>query len=139
MFERIMITAPNHVGAVELVYHNEMLIHYSCLMIPYKFRSWYLRNIPTLLGDLKQFALQFKSKGVVVTYEDVTFAEFWELYNHKLNARRCEPLWDKIGRRKRLLAYYRIHEYKIYTSQKRIELANPETYLRNERYMDEAW
>jgi hypothetical protein len=49
------------------------------------------------------------------------------------------PVWQKLGRKKRLLAYYRIWEYEHYVTEKGIAKLNPENYLRDERFNDEAW
>lgn len=137
--EKVSITAPNHGGYVELIYFDGILVSYNSINITGNFRKWYLKHIPVNLNDLNEFALTYKPNRIQVLYCDVEFEVFWEQYNNKINAKRCIPIWKKIGRKKRLLAHYRIWEYDYYLSQKGIAKLNPENYLKDERFNDEAW
>ena len=72
---------------------------------------------------------------VSVTKADVvvTFEQFWNRYNKKINRKRCEPLWRKLSAPKQFAAYKGIAAYEKYLKREswRGKL-DPENYLRNE-------
>jgi hypothetical protein len=63
---------------------------------------------------------------------------FWQLYDKKINRKRCEPLWDKLSKNKQVAAWAGINAYnKFLQANSWRKKADPESYLKNEMWENE--
>ena len=65
-----------------------------------------------------------------------TFEEFWELYDKKIDRKKCLKAWHKLDPMTRQECIYHVVNYVESTPDKRYR-KNPFTYLFNESYYDE--
>jgi hypothetical protein len=140
-YEKIKIKAPGQLGWVEVVYLNNTMIAIDtthCIQVR---KTWFFEKVPIDFSVIKDFVAHYRARNVEIIPCDISFDEFWEAYNYKINAKRCETLWKKMSRKKRIAAYYRLFEYELYRTNKTPVPAklSPEYYLKNERYYDEAY
>lgn len=95
----------------------------------------FLRSVPLLESNLPTAF----SSAVTIVQDNfkVTFEEFWHAYNHKINKKRCIPIWDKMSLSQQVKAFYGVREYdKFLARAKRIK-CDPERYLRDEMFENE--
>ena len=69
-------------------------------------------------------------------YESPSFKEFWDLYDKKIDRKRCEKLWNKFCPECRYEILQHVFLYVKSTPNKQYR-KNPYTYLFNECYHDE--
>ena len=65
-----------------------------------------------------------------------TFEEFWELYDKKIERKKCHKAWQKLDPMTRQECILHVVNYVESTPDKRYR-KNPFTYLFNESYYDE--
>lgn len=95
----------------------------------------FLRSAPLIESDL----MVAFSSDVTVVQEDfkVSFEDFWNAYNHKINRKRCVPLWDKMTLVNQVKAFYGVREYDKYLKKHTRIKCDPERYLRDEMFENE--
>lgn len=67
---------------------------------------------------------------------NISFLDFWELYDKKIDARTCESGWNSLTDEERSLAMQYIPLYKEAQPDKRYR-KNPETFLKQKAWNDE--
>lgn len=99
--------------------------------------QWMFRRFPLSLEEFKTTA-ETKGWRVSEVCLEVTFAQWWNLYDKKVNKARCLPLWNKLSTIKQIDVYYNTQDYLYYLdAEKWRTKADPETYLRKEFYNNE--
>lgn len=149
--KRFLVTAPTYKGEAVLVYDESSIL--VCIDITQieprsTFSRFFFDNVPRYFHGYEKESgekvmgleewLEGK-KDVRIIQEDfeISFKEFWELYNKKINKLRCEPLWKKLNKDKKLKAYYGIKVYDRFLATSYRNKADPENYLRNEMWENE--
>lgn len=95
----------------------------------------FMRSVPLLESNLPT---AFSSEVTIVADNfKVSFDEFWHAYNHKINKKRCIPLWDKMSVSQQVKAFYGVREYDKYLEKNKRMKCDPERYLRDEMYENE--
>jgi hypothetical protein len=139
---RFIITSPNYTGQAELIYNEKGLL------VTFDFIKTSINNptailtfkttVPVLVDDMNTAFANTKATIVEADFE-ISFDMFWDKYDKKINLKRCEPLWKKLGKTKQVKAYYGIEPYEAFLLQTGFrKKADPETYLRNEMW-DNDW
>lgn len=133
---RYIITSVHYTGAVYFEYDNGgLMVFYSALdaVLTEKQLVGLLLKIPREERDLPALNATdyFTIKKVT---EDLSFENFWGLYDKKIHPHRCEPFWKKLSEVKKLLIIGSIGPYNAYLSKTGVAKANPENYLKKEYY-----
>ena len=95
----------------------------------------FLRTVPLLESGL----VTAFSSDVTVVQDDfkVSFEDFWNAYDKKMNRKRCVPLWDKMTLVNRVKAFYGVREYDKYLKKHDRIKCDPERYLKDEMFENE--
>ena len=139
---RFLITTETnaYTGEAELVYKDDGMlckINLENAQMNRAITSSFKKMVPDHVDDL---AIVFaNTKAVVVEVDfDVTFEMFWEKYNRKINKSRCIALWNKLSKADQVKAFYGIDKYEKFLKKEHWRpKADPETYLRNQYWMNE--
>lgn len=67
---------------------------------------------------------------------NVSFDEFWDAYDKKINPKKCEPMWNKLSDKDRLAIMAYIPKYKQSQPDKQYR-KNPQAFLGNRGWEDE--
>lgn len=137
---KYILTSVHYKGGVAFYYDNSgLLVFYSVLDAELTDLQLIglLKKMPREERDLAalQESQYFTIRKVT---EDLSFENFWELYDKKIHPNRCEPVWKKMSDVKRLAALKGIGAYDNYLERKNIAKANPEKYLKWE-YWKTDW
>lgn len=97
-------------------------------------RTWALTKMPLTASGFTDMVGKSTTVKVQEIKQDLGFDAFWEAYDHKLNRKRCEPLWNKMNEKNRLLCLNSIRAYNKYLERTGIRKKDPEGYLKNEMY-----
>ena len=88
-------------------------------------------HFPMVEMLLEKMAGNSKTMTIRLTTNEVTFEEFWEAYNLKVDKQDAIKAWDKLSQADRVQAFERIPQYNYYMmgrpNQNRLY---PATYLR---------
>ena len=90
-----------------------------------------VRNLTAVDTQLKTNKLNLKQINI-----NVQFEIFWELYDKKVDSKKCEALWMKLSDSERGIAITHIPKYKEATPEKEYR-KNPATYLNNKSFNNE--
>lgn len=92
------------------------------------------KDLIKTLSDLSSTA-NFKITEIPA---DLTFERFWNTYDHKINKKRCIPLYNKLSDADKFLAITKIKDYKSYLSwQQWRGTLDPEKWLRDRQFETE--
>jgi hypothetical protein len=125
-------------GTLELVYgDNEQLLR--VILDDAIISQETLRQLLTVMPLTIAILLgSFKNGGTIIEKDYIiTFDEFWNAYDKKINKKRVQPLWDKLKTPLKIKAFTGIKKYDAYLSRPDVNWrskADPETYLRNEMW-----
>lgn len=93
-------------------------------------------DVNNLIQSLAPLAEKFT---IVEIPADLSFDRFWEVYNHKVNRKRCLPLYAKLEDSDKFLAIIKIKDYRAYLSRVQWRSAvDPERWLRD-RMFETEW
>lgn len=67
---------------------------------------------------------------------NIPFADFWNLYDKKINAKKSEEKWNKLTDAERILIMDYLPKYKLSKPDKQYR-KNPDTFLNNKSWNDE--
>lgn len=138
--KKFLITNPAFTGSAEIWYnHQGKLIRIDVSETDMKPEQVeYLKRIAPVNLD-KLGPGTFTDQTTVIEADvEVTFSQFWEQYAHKINKYRCEPLWNKLSKADKVLAFIGIKKYKKYLRDTGFRaIADPEKYLRNKYWENE--
>ena len=90
--------------------------------------KWCSHNLPAKEEYLESY------KGIIKgTIEeipmDISFDAFWDAYGHKVNRKRCEPLWKKLSDADKATAIMNIKPYEAFIKRHNRPKRDPENYL----------
>lgn len=141
--KKLIATSPRFGGEVHVVYNQEnilMLLDFTHAELTAQQTEFFKGRVPTFYQPDIFLSLFGNTQLTVVegSYE-LTFMMFWEKYKHKVNKKRCEPLWEKLSKTKQVKAYHGITAYLNHLAARPWKnQADPETYLKNE-YWETDW
>jgi hypothetical protein len=78
-----------------------------------------------------------KEFTVVKGEPDLSFDNFWNLYDNKSKKLVSQKLWEKLSKDDKFNAIIFIKRYKSWLRLKGTAQALPDTYLRQKRWLDE--
>lgn len=140
---KFIITSPNYTGEAHVIYgldNSLITLDYSRAELTVNQAQLMKDAVPVVFYP-QSFLESFQNLPVTVvegTYE-LTFDMFWDKYDHKINRKRCEPLWEKLGKTKQVKAYHGITPYDNHLALNKWKTkANPETFLKEE-YWETDW
>lgn len=138
--KKYLINNPEFTGSAELWYNQEgrlIRIDVADTNMRPKHVEFIKRIAPVHEKDMQPSL--FSSQTTIIEADvEITFEQFWATYNHKINKARCEPLWNKLSKADKVLAYVAIKRYKKYLRETGYRaIADPEKYLRNKYWENE--
>lgn len=135
-----ILTSTSFTGSLEYKYcDNGYLIwfQYNALASDSQ-RNWLLSNMPLTVSGFNEVVSKAKSFKVEEIQLDLSFDAFWEQYGHKINKKRCLPLYNKLSTEKRMQCIKSIVPYKRYLARTNYRnKTDPENYLRKEMYLND--
>ncbi|MEQ3500628.1 hypothetical protein ABMY20_12795 [Tenacibaculum sp. SSH1-16] len=102
-------------------------------------KKWlfYYTRFPYTENKIKSWDKVYKNFEVVIGEPDLSFDTFWNLYNYKVGKLQAKKAWDKLSKSDQLKAIKQIKAYDGMLYRKKIQKANPATYLNQRRFDDE--
>lgn len=92
---------------------------------------WLATHFPMTVSLLEQVAGMSSTLTIRLTTQEVTFQEFWDAYNYKVDRKDAEKAWDKLTLAEKITAFERIPSYNYFLMTRRNqERMYPATYLR---------
>jgi hypothetical protein len=137
---RFLATSEKFNGHAELIYDEQEMI--CCVDMRNSNMNWdqrffLLKNTPQTIANLNEYVKMTSLTIVEVDFE-VTFDMFWEKYNRKINKGRCISLWSKLNKVDQVKAFFGIDKYEKFLKKEHWRpKADPETYLRNQYWLNE--
>lgn len=132
--KKYLITSPKFAGTAELLYSNTSVLQkIDCQatdMIPEQIQK-FKQMVPVLEGNIPELA---KSTSLTIVSEDyvITYEQFWNAYDNKVNNKRALALWDKLSHVDKVAAFVGIKIYNRHLQKNPWKTkADPDTYLRN--------
>lgn len=98
--------------------------------------EWLRQHIPVQEDDVLSTFTAIP--GVTIRTLNVDFAQFWRAYPRKEGKKEAERVWGNCSNAKRQLSYDYIKRYRDKCSVDGIAFLYPATYLRAERWLDNA-
>lgn len=137
---KYIITSPNFTGQVEILFDENGLLQTvdfrQCSIKHPAAIETFKSTIPATIKQLEDAFKGTKATIIEADYE-VSFDDFWEKYNKKINKKRCLPLWAKLTKAKQIKAIAGITRYDRFLQQTTRGKLDPENYLRNEAWENE--
>jgi hypothetical protein len=101
--------------------------------------DWLARNFPLQLSALPVLKGNKGTATITEVPPDLSFDAFWNGLpkGKKINRKRCLTLWDKMNEATQMLAIAKWSEYEKFCHKNSRILADPETYLIKEYYLNE--
>ncbi len=140
---KFTVTSPSFSGEIYVVYgqNNELLLlDFLHAEIGVDQIQWIKDRMPAMyfknnfLSHFGKANLNFISSDF-----DVTFQQFWDFYNKKINKGRCLPKWNKLSHSERVKAYFGVKVYFNYLKGTGFRSkADPERYL-NDKMWENEW
>nr|BFF39047.1 hypothetical protein BACY1_08520 [Tenacibaculum mesophilum] len=102
-------------------------------------KKWlfYYTRFPYTENKIKSWNKVYKNFEVIIGEPDLSFDTFWNLYNYKVGKLQAKKAWDKLSKSDQLKAIKQIKAYDGMLYRKKIQKANPATYLNQRRFDDE--
>lgn len=140
--KRIIITSNGFFGQVYAVYGDDLMLRSlemtAAQLTPAQV-EWLKENIPTLLYAEMAEHLATKRLHCVIEGYEVSFDQFWDAYDEKINVGRCKPVWNKLTAGEKAQAYMGILAYNRHLAEQPWKTkANPENYLK-QKYWNNKW
>jgi hypothetical protein len=140
MIRKYVYTSKHFVGEVLLWYNNEspellVMFDISKAEVTREQHIAFLQSFPRSLEELKTLvAKDYTNRKIVEYFDEVTFEQFWERYNHKTLSHKKKSLiiWNKMSKasQQRAIDFIPKYEYNIRVSN--ISKKHAETYLNSE-------
>jgi len=131
-------TSKQFVGTLTFGYDDEdVLIEFQNEAELSLVQQQFLRtNFPFVRTDLEKI---LGSSGTIREVIDISFDRFWTEYDKKVNKKRAEKLFYTLSETNRQLCIDSLKKYKSYCKSRNRELKDPDTYIRNDGWLDELW
>lgn len=93
----------------------------------------FLKRLPHHVSGLKDF-----TAPIVVTTvkQELTFDDFWEAYNYKVDKEVARRRWNALTTKDRIAAYNFIPAYDDFLKKKSLGKLYPSTYINKKRWND---
>ena len=102
-------------------------------------RQWlfYFTRFPYTENAIQSWDKAYKNFELIVGEPDLSFDTFWKVYNHKVGKLEASRAWKKLNKSDQLKAIKQVKAYDGMLYRKKIQKANPATYLNQRRFDDE--
>jgi hypothetical protein len=136
--KKYILTSPKFKGQItfgydidgHILYYNNECDNQAAII-------WLKTYMPVNEMDLPKLRKQIEGTITEIP-EDLSFDRFWNMYDHKVNRKRAEPLFEKLSEADKMLAIMRIKHYQNYCGVKSRPLADPDGYL-SKRHFETNW
>lgn len=134
-----LVTSPKFNGMAEIWYNTKgILVRIDTIQTDMDTEAVTLfkRAVSPSIDGLRT---SLPSCDIVEKGADISFLEFWNKYNYKVEKKRTEALWKLLSTVQRVKAFYSVDAYERFLKRKdgKIEKKYPDTYLRSEAFETE--
>jgi hypothetical protein len=136
MTEKYILTSPNFEGEIVLEFSLEGTLRSfkNDATLNEVQLDWLSKNFPMNIQTVNEIIKKSKMKATYIPAE-VTFEQFWDEYDYKVDKAQAKKVWDKMKTGEKLAAVNAIKSYKFYLqSNPGISKIYPERYLKNKRW-----
>ena len=140
---RFIITSTKFTGQVELTYGTNDIIT-SIVFIDCSFTANAMQKILIIFSataHVADLATQLKQYDQLVVVEKscrISFEEWWNKYNKKINKLRCIPLFEALNDAETVLATEGIKPYDKFLAEAKVrQKLDPENYLKQKSWMNQ--
>lgn len=139
---KYIITSPRFTGEINVLYglDNKLLfIDFMKCDLNEEQIEYFKTKLPVLFSD--RFTEAFGNSKLTIVPEgyEVSFDEFWNRYNHKVNRIRAEKEWQKLSAADRVNAFFKFPLYERHLALNAWKnKAGPDRYLK-ERFWQDEW
>ncbi|MCZ2129290.1 MAG: hypothetical protein LC109_03385 [Bacteroidia bacterium] len=136
-----ILTSTSFTGQIEYKYCNEgyLISFKNEAALSAVQREKILVKMPLTIAGFNNLIAISKTLTVQEIEQDLGFDSFWNLYDKKINRKRCEPLWNKLKDADRLRCMQNIPVYKRYLQRTNFRAQkDPDGYLRD-RLFETEW
>jgi hypothetical protein len=145
---RFLISSKKYTGVVEVVYgevagadtRHESGILYRIDFGQAQLTPGQVKGLKELIPALfSQFEAAISTTQLMVVEEayEVSFDDYWRQVKKKVNRKRCELLWARMGKVAQVQAVMALPQYYKYLAKANRKEADPETYLSKEYFLTE--
>lgn len=99
-----ILTSTSFTGSTEYKYCEAgylIWFRYDAIMTKEQ-REWLLSHMPLTIRGFEDVVGKSKTLKVEEVQVDLSFEAFWEAYSHKINKKRCVPIYNKLSTDKRM-------------------------------------
>jgi hypothetical protein len=141
---RFLIESKKYTGQIEVVYapcppNGELLlqrIDFTQAELSGSKRASFKQMLPVTFGMFEPMMIEAGATVVEEAYT-VSFDDYWKAVKKKVNRKRCEMLWGKMGQMQRVKAVMALPDYYRYLQRVTRYEVDPERYLKEEYYETE--
>lgn len=138
--KRFLITSPKFNGQAEIFYNASGLLFKidlsNALMEPATIKA-FKAAVPPVMDDLLKGEGFTADTTIIAADVEVSFDMFWNAYNKKINRIRAEKLWHKLTKVQQVNAFTGVAPYDKFLKKTDRFKADPETYIRNQYWLNE--
>ena len=115
--------------------NQQLILYQNCTDMSEKNLNYMFAKFPFTRDALFQISPNLKIEEVI----DITFNNFWNTYDKKINKKRCQELWERISASDKQVCLSKINKYKSFCKANNRIAKDPDTYLRNRSWEDELY
>ncbi|RIV21364.1 hypothetical protein DYU11_18330 [Fibrisoma montanum] len=133
MKHRYTITSTSFEGELTFTYNEEGILtgFFNDATLSEKHLDWLHRNFPVVQVLLERMAGNSETLTIRLTTNEVTFEQFWEAYNYKVDKQEAKKAFDKLTKDEQIKAFETIPSYNFYLMMRpNTNRLYPATYLR---------
>lgn len=137
--KKYLLKSTKFTGSVVFGYDERgyLVLYSNEAEMPDKHINWCAHNLPAKEEYLERYKEIIKGTITEVPM-DTSFEVFWNAYAHKVNRKRCEPLYKKLTEADRALCIMSIKAYTAFLKRNpHRPKQDPENYLRKESFRNE--
>lgn len=150
---RYIITSPKFSGEIQVLYDldNQLVfIDFMKCDLTEEQTEYFKKNVPAKIGEIDgvrfeneiaylQFRFGTSKLTIIQEGYKVSFEQFWNRYDHKVNRIRAEKEWNKLSEADQVNAFFR---YQMYDRHLKLNTwktkAGPDRYLKD-RFWESEW
>ncbi|MFN4249079.1 MAG: hypothetical protein ACK4EY_15230 [Flavipsychrobacter sp.] len=140
---KLIATSPKYQGEVNILYdgNNRLVMLDMQGAVLSDNQCGYIKQRTPVIYEEATFLQNFSDANISFiegSYE-VSFEMFWKRYDHKINKKRCLPVWDALSQAEQVQAYVGAQVYQNYLSSLTWDRkkADPERFLRDKMWNNE--
>ncbi|TAN18809.1 MAG: hypothetical protein EPN37_04415 [Chitinophagaceae bacterium] len=137
--KKFILTSSKFEGQVTFGYNEKdilIFLHNEAQMNNTQ-HNWLIHHLPACSEEIQKLNKILQGKLEELP-EDLSLDRFWQLYNKKINRKRCEPLWKKMKEAEKMQCLRSIPHYEQYLNRINWrEKADPENYLKKAMYQND--